>query len=198
MSSETSTSTSTFRPWHLFTLAGLLAATVGVVTVRPDDTAAIVLLVAAIFAGAGVGLGIYRTVWPLAGREFLDRTEMVAGRTRAALDREKTLVLRALKELEFDHAMGKVSQADFRQMGEKLRARAITLMKQLDVETPGVREQIERELAERLKTFGEEPVAGDEERPVCGQCGASNETDVRFCKSCGASLQAEAATEDAT
>ena len=189
MSSETSTDPSTFRPWHLFTLAGLLVATVGVLVVRPGDPAALVLLVAAIFAAAGVGLGIYRTIWPLTDREFQDRTELIAGRTRAALDREKTLVLRSLKELEFDRAMGKVSDRDFSQMGKKLRARAMTLMKQLDVEPPSVRAQIERELADRLRIIGEEPIAsGAQARPVCGRCGGSNESDAKFCKSCGASL----------
>ena len=33
------------------------------------------------------------------------------------LEREKALVLRSIKELEFDHAMGKVSDADFAEIG---------------------------------------------------------------------------------
>ena len=36
--------------------------------------------------------------------------EMVGERTRVALEREKNLVLRSIKELEFDHAMGKVGE----------------------------------------------------------------------------------------
>ena len=198
MSSATSTSSSTFRPWHLFALAGLLAATVGVVVVRPSDTAPLILFVAAIFAGAAVGFGIYRTIWPLADLKFHDRTELIGGRTRAALDREKTLVLRAIKELEFDQAMGKVSDSDFRQMGERLRARAIALMRQLDADTPGYRERIERELAERLQGIGEEPVdSGADARPICEKCGASNESDAKFCKSCGSALNIGVAAKDA-
>ena len=34
---------------------------------------------------------------------------MVGSQTRAALEREKNLVLRSIKELEFDRAMGKVA-----------------------------------------------------------------------------------------
>ena len=49
---------------------------------------------------------------------------MLGGRTRAALEREKTLVLRSIKELEFDRAMGKVSEKDFAEMSARLRARA--------------------------------------------------------------------------
>ena len=44
---------------------------------------------------------------------------------RAALEREKALVLRSIKELEFDRAMGKVSPKDFDEMAGRLRARAI-------------------------------------------------------------------------
>ena len=190
MSSETSTDTASFRPWHLFTLVGLLAATVGVVVVRPGEQAELVLLVAAIGAGAGVGFGIYRTLWPLVVVEFRDRTEMIGGRARAALEREKTLVLRAIKELEFDRAMGKVSDQDFREMGGRLRSRALTVMRQLDVDTLAYRDLIEQELAERLQAdsndSGSESVTSV--RQTCGRCRASNENDAKFCKSCGSSL----------
>ena len=192
MSSETSTETASFRPWHLFTLAALLAATVGVFVVRPVEPAGLVLLVAAIGASAAVGFGLYRTFWPLVSGEFRERTEIIGGRTRAALEREKTLVLRSIKELEFDRAMGKVSDQDFLEMGGRLRARAIALMKQLDVDTPGYREQIERELAERLDITlpgSAAPVEGvPEARSRCVKCNASNESDARFCKNCGSAL----------
>ena len=47
--------------------------------------------------------------------------------------------------------MGKVSEKDFHEMASRLRARAVNLMKQLDIETPGYRDLIERELEARLK-----------------------------------------------
>ncbi len=66
------------------------------------------------------------------------------------LAREKGLVLRALKDLEFDRSMGKVSQADFDEMSARLRTRALVLMKQLDEDGSGYRTIIERELSARL------------------------------------------------
>ena len=200
MSSATSTRTSTFRPWHLFTLAGTACR-----HRRCGDRAARrpgradPARVGDSSAGAGVGFGIYRTIWPLAdSRVSRPGPSLIGGRTRAALDREKTLVLRAIKELEFDRAMGKVSDSDFRLMGERLRARAIALMRQLDDDTPGYRERIERELAERLQGIGEEPVeSGAETRPVCDACGANNESDAKFCKRCGSALNGGVAAEDA-
>ena len=61
---------------------------------------------------------------PLAGSDEPAGPQIFGGRTRAALEREKTLVLRSIKDLEFDHAMGKVSEKDFAEMGARLRARA--------------------------------------------------------------------------
>lgn len=184
MSSETSTDTGAFRPWHLFVLLGLVASTVGIVVVRPDDPVVLVLLVAAIGSVAWVGFAVYRTLWPLVAPDFQDRIEVVGGRTRAALEREKTLVLRAIKELEFDRAMSKVSSEDFQDMSGRLRARAITLIKQLDVSMPGYRELIERELAQRLGDDGDLTTL-----PTCGACATKNEKDAKFCKACGASLE---------
>ena len=73
----------------------------------------------------------------------------IGGRTRVALEREKTLVLRSIKELEFDFAMGKIAKADFDEMSGRLRARALGLMRQLDA-GGGYREQIAKEVADRL------------------------------------------------
>lgn len=194
MSSGTSTDAApaTFRPWHFFVLAGLAGATVAVVTVRPSGIAPLVLVVLAAWAGAYVGYAIYRMVVPLLARDFAERVEMVGGRTRAALDREKTLVLRSLKELEFDRAMGKVSDADFHEMGTRLRARAKRLLQQLDVEGAGYRDRIERELAARLAE-ADVPRPAAPARRACTRCGTSNEPDAKFCKGCGASLSGEPA-----
>ena len=88
---------------------------------------------------------------PAADAEGFSRAapRMLGGRTRAALEREKTLVLRSIKELEFDRAMGKVSEKDFAEMSGRLRARAARLMRQLDAAT-GYRSEIEQEIAKRI------------------------------------------------
>ncbi len=48
------------------------------------------------------------------------------------LVRDKALILRSIKELEFDHAMGKVSEADFADISARLRARALALMQDIE------------------------------------------------------------------
>jgi hypothetical protein len=135
-------------------------------------------------------------LWPLAGPDERVRGAAVGSRARLALQREKALVLRSIKELEFDRAMGKIADADFNEMVARLRARAIGLMKQLDERAPDWHEIIEREVARRLAQQGarhdEErgPAVPSVARPTCGACGTANDSDARFCKSCGSGLHA--------
>jgi hypothetical protein len=104
----------------------------------------------------------------------------VDARHRDDLAREKALVLRSLKDLEFDHAMGKLSDRDFSEMSARLRARAVRIMKELD-ERPDYRGRIERELESKLG----EPQT---DTPRCAACGTVNDGDAAFCKKCGQRL----------
>ena len=156
MSSETSTEPQpAFEPWQLFTLAGLIGATIAVFMARGESPAAVIMISLTIFAAAGVGIAALRTFLPLTQKSATFGPRLLGGRTRAALEREKTLVLRSIKELEFDHAMGKVSEKDFADMGGRLRARATRLMRQLDAGA-GYRNEIEKEITKRI---GEAPPA---------------------------------------
>jgi len=130
-----------------------------------------------------VGIAALRAVRPLVSPEE-DRTAMVGERTRVALEREKLLTLRSIKELEFDRAMGKLSDADWQEMSGRLRARVGRLMRQLDAGA-GNRDRIERELEKRL---GEKvPAIAPSER-ACASCATVNDPDARFCKSCGQAI----------
>ncbi len=150
MSSATSTDGSFFRPWHFFILAGVLAATVGVFLIRQSSAPNIVMVTIAIWAAGLAGLALHRTLVPLAGSDADVRTS-VGERTREGLENEKALVLRSIKELEFDRAMGKIAAADFDEMVTLLRARAIGLLAQLDADGgDGYRDLIEREVRARL------------------------------------------------
>ncbi len=203
MSSKTSTdsgvdqdptASEALAPWQLFALAGLVGATIVVFMSKGQSPVAVILLSLTIFAAAAVGLAALRTFVPLTGASArVNLPQIVGGRTRAALEREKTLVLRSIKELEFDHAMGKLSEKDFSEMGARLRSRAAGLLRQLDTGTIGYREQIEREIQQRLakKSDGQaERVLSS--RPVngrCGSCGTDNDGDASFCKRCGQRLE---------
>ncbi|HEY1547773.1 MAG TPA: hypothetical protein VGG28_08135 [Kofleriaceae bacterium] len=69
------------------------------------------------------------------------------------LEKEKRTLLKAIKEAEFDHAMGKLSKRDAESLIAQYRARAIEVIKQID-HTDGdaklsVRDQIDREVKAR-------------------------------------------------
>ena len=182
-----------FRVWHFFVLMSLIAATFAVIVSRQNTPEHLILISAAVASAGAAAYAFYRTLAPLALPDALSG-EPIGDRLRADLEREKMLVLRSIKELEFDRAMGKLSAPDFDEMAGRLRARALGLMKQLD--GGGYRAIIERDLAERLKQSRvPAPAPAVEAAPVplpaglCG-CGVQNDDDARFCKACGARLEA--------
>lgn len=73
------------------------------------------------------------------------------------LEREKRTLLKAIKEAEFDHQMGKLSKADADGMIAIYRARAIEVIKEIDVldstsgKTGTVRDKILREARARIE-----------------------------------------------
>src|SRR6185436_7554139 len=176
------------QAWHFFVLAGRACATVATFMARGQSVAAIVLVSVLMAATTGIGLAVFRTVRPLVfGDE--DRTQMVGQRTRVALEREKMLVLRSIKELEFDKAMGKLSAADFDEMSGRLRTRAARLIRQLDA--GGYRAQVEADLRKRLDgQDGRDRQDGHEGQVArfCSACGTVRDADAKFCKNCGAKL----------
>jgi hypothetical protein len=192
-----------FQPWQFFVLAGLAAATAGVFVSRGTSPANVIFISLIIGAAALAGTAVYRMLLPLVVPDAVDTTEIIGGRTRAALEREKLLVLRSIKDLEFDRAMKKISAQDYEEMVARQRARAVRLIRQLDAGGSGYREIIERELAGRLgraaAAKGVEKIEKTDRQPEssmtatsgsCASCGTFNESDARFCKHCGSRLVA--------
>jgi hypothetical protein len=182
------------QPWQFFLLGGMLAATATVIVATGQSPANIIILSLTVVSVSFVGLGAYRVLLPLVSKE-VEAPVTIGGRTRVAMEREKTLVLRSIKELEFDYAMGKVAKADFDEMHGRLRARALGLMKQLDA-GGGYKEQIAREVERRLAegasgTSGASSASSASSAStgsVCTACETVNDEDAKFCKNCGAKL----------
>jgi zinc-ribbon domain len=197
MSSETSTEEvrlpparrtqdNSLQPWQFFVLAALGCATAVTFLVRSHGVVAVILLSAVMATTALVGLATLRAVRPLVSAHD-DRGAVIGQRLRVLLEQEKSLALRTIKELEFDHAMGKISEDDFREMSLRLRSRATRLMKQLDAGA-GYRTQVERDLAKRLGDAADKGAASAGTSTVCAKCSTKNDPDARFCKNCGAQL----------
>jgi hypothetical protein len=175
MSSETSTEVQRqdadpgLQPRHLFLLLSMIGATVAVVVVGRGHPVALVLLSLTVVAAGLVGLALQGA---LAGFFGIRSGEVPVRSERAtsALEREKALVLRSIKELEFDRAMGKIDDADFAQLNAGLRARALALIQALEKEP--------------ASTVAAKAPAKTSVR-ACAKCGTANDVDARFCKSCG-------------
>jgi hypothetical protein len=171
------------QPWQFFVLAGLGCATAVTFLARDQGITTVLLLSGLMAATTLVGLAAFRAVRPLVGPAD-EHSAVIGLRTRAALEQEKTTTLRTIKELEFDRAMGKMSEEDFHDMSVRLRARAARLIKQLDAGT-GYRARIEQDLAKRL---GDSGVPKTTAEHTCPRCSTSNDADARFCKNCGERL----------
>lgn len=187
-SAPAETSSSGLKPWHFFLVVGLLGSSAAVLLATRNTPSNLVLVSLAVLTAALAAHFFHRTIWPLVSGEVALSVPVAQGRARAGLEREKQLVLRSLKELEFDRAMKKIAEPDYEDMVGRLRARAIGLMQQLDEPASGARDRIEQELKERLARKGIEPEPVAAVGGACGACGTLNDADARFCKSCGARL----------
>src|SRR3954465_15894925 len=189
MSSATSTEPQPLQPWQFFTLAGLVGATIVVFRSQGQTPAGIILLSVIVFGAAAVGVAAWRTFSPLSSRDEPAGPQMFGGRPRAAVWGEKTAAPRSIKDLEFDHAMGKVSDKDFAEMGARLRARAAGLIRQLDAGA-NYRQAIDAEIEKRVgrKAAPAAPVAADTPKAhaadapkakLCLSCCTPNDPDAR-------------------
>ncbi len=111
----------------------------------------------------------------------LFQLEQAPARATAAIDpnvenllsaREATYA--AIKDLETDHAMGKLSDADYQNLRAKYEGKALTILQQLDATQVASRER----LAQRVASPG----------GTCTQCGTPIATGAKFCRGCGTGL----------
>ena len=117
-----------------------------------------------------------------------DRLTELLGRKNAALG--------AIKDLEFDYRVGKMSEEDFARVNDRLRRQAIGLMEQVDQLAPAsaaLDSQLEAEIAKLRKTQPQRapvatPAVGRTPAPVSGP-GTSSRVQGRFCTNCGHPLE---------
>lgn len=127
--------------------------------------------------------------------------------TQAELRDEKRRLLRAIKELEFDRGMDKLSQQDFDAVIATYRLRAIEVMRALEGGQE-VHPELAKILKERDGGAAERPVVTPEKvkeaepgspqlgpldvtTRICVQCSGGNDADAKFCKHCGAPMRRE-------
>ena len=134
------------------------------------------------------GIALWRVLDPLSRAELpTPAAPRARGRLRE-LEREKQLVLKAIKEIEFDYQMRKIAEPDYKEMIERYRGRALRVMSELEA-GDNFRPLIERELRDRLARAesAPEPVSAAP-AGTCKTCETQNDQDATFCKKCGGKL----------
>jgi hypothetical protein len=100
---------------------------------------------------------LWESLLALGGSEELTLEEAFSLAAPTAADEQKRAVLRALKDLEYELLMGKISQEDYSALSARYRAQARDLLRQLDQNLGDMRTQAEQLLRERLLEEGLDP-----------------------------------------
>ena len=132
-------------------------------------------------------LWLYRSLVALTADPPVTTATRQGGAARRELERDKRNLLKAIKELEFDHSMGKLSDADYRDLVARYRQSAVAVMRRLDEGAVTYRTLIDREVQRRLGLPAPGPAAEVGTRD-CPACARKNDDDAAFCKSCGTRL----------
>ncbi len=89
---------------------------------------------------------------------------------------QRNNVFDAIKDLEFDHTTGKLSDEDYRQMRARYDVQAAEVLQKMDAVT-----------AAKARPRARAGAAGAG-RTACGKCGAKVQSADRFCPVCGSKL----------
>jgi hypothetical protein len=110
-----------------------------------------------VFAGGTLGGSIW-LIWSslqgLGGDAPITLEEAISLGAPSAEEEQKRAVLRALKDLEYERAVGKISEEDYASLAEHYRTEAKRLLRVVDKDLGPERERAERILAERLAAVG--------------------------------------------
>jgi hypothetical protein len=172
------------------------------------------ILVVASGALVSVIAFLWASLRTLGGDAPLPEGLVAAGSARhdvSPADERKRRTLRALKDLEHEHSIGKIDDADYEMLSARYRETAKSILREMDFQIEPLRAKAEEIARAHLLTKGltteegvEAPVVqgtlaattaakGDRaSRLRCATCAASNEPDASFCKKCGARLAPEA------
>jgi hypothetical protein len=99
---------------------------------------------------------LWSSVQSLTGGAALGFEEALGMGARSRVEEEKRAVLRALKDLEYERSVGKISPEDYAELSAKYRAEAKRLMQSLDEALGPARAEVEKAIGERLERAGVE------------------------------------------
>jgi hypothetical protein len=150
--------------------------------------------IAILVLAGGVLLGIIAILWAsvrtLAGDTPITLEEAVELGGHSATEEQKRAVLQALKDLDYERSVGKVSDADYEELLRRYRTEAKRLLRAVDEDLAPLRARAQAYVDEHL---GRNKAAGVSTAPkaaglTCSSCQTENDADAMFCKKCGAGM----------
>lgn len=114
--------------------------------------------IAILVLAGGALIAVIATFWSsvrtLFGETPLSGADAYALGAPRAEEEQKQAVLRALKDLEFERSVGKISEEDYKELVAKYRAEAKRLLRILDEDAQPRRDHVEALVAKRLRREG--------------------------------------------
>jgi hypothetical protein len=178
------------RPVGIMLGCVLAAVLYGIYGAKLGVGAPLILVALGGLAAALCGLALYRMMDPLLRPEEAARAEAASAPARVReLEREKMLVLKAIREIEHDFQMRRINDSDHKTMIERYRARALGLMRDIDA-GGDFGSLIEQELKTRLAALESAAATASPTKSAttCTGCATDNDPDARFCKKCGKAM----------
>ena len=108
---------------------------------------------------------LWGSVQSLTGGTPLGFEEALGMGAPSKVEEEKRSVLRALKDLEYERSVGKISPQDYAQLLAQYHAEAKRLIQSVDESLGSAREEVEKSLEQRLARAGITPKAKPEAEP---------------------------------
>jgi hypothetical protein len=98
---------------------------------------------------------------------------------------------RAINELDFEYQLGNLSESDYRTLRKRYRSEAAAILRELDAAV-GETDADEAAPSGPAAAPAVAPALPAQADPPCPSCGRPTEAGDRYCRSCGASLEAGA------
>lgn len=117
------------------------------------------------------------------------------------LNNQKDSLYAAIKDIEFDYGLGKLSQEDYQELNAKYKNEAASVLKEIDsIEKEGGVNTLDQELEQEILAYRKSSTISDSDieneisafranNQNCPSCGAEYNSEDSYCSKCGAKVQ---------